>query len=261
MYPAEIDEPTIGDVAEYLTKFGVTKRLEERNVVVPAQTLNFCPDEIISSGAFISHMEAADLFWIQPQPQEVDDIMESIEVIAAPATFINGPELKGVANGTAGLAFFPSDEQWYRAVVEGSDAEGNVHVNYIDFGNSGTVTASQLREMPPALAQYPAMAFKCCLDAIETLDEHCIQEFINSVPEVPLAVKLIRLTDATLTVRLYHADGTDVIDSLKLSLRDSDETVAAAGPDLMTFDEDMARGNIHLVFINVSNINIFNSNK
>lgn len=139
MYPVEIDEPKIGDVAQYLTKVQVVKPIEDYHLVLPSQLLNFNQGEIISNEAFVSFTKSTKTFWIQPNPEEVDVIMSRIELHTTdPALPDERISDKFLTKGTTCLALYPDDAQWYRAVIE-SNGEDNIFVNYIDYGNSGNL--------------------------------------------------------------------------------------------------------------------------
>ena len=136
-YPAEVVEPKIGDVAQHLTKVGVVQPTQDHRIVLPHQSLNFENGDIISREAFVSYTESTSAFWIQPKPEEVNDVMSRIELLSGDPAFIDQRlSDEHLTNGTPCLAIFPDDEQWYRAIVE-SIIEDNISVSYIDYGNSG----------------------------------------------------------------------------------------------------------------------------
>ncbi|XP_063077520.1 tudor domain-containing protein 1 [Engraulis encrasicolus] len=56
-----------------------------------------------------------------------------------------------------------TDGSWYRALVQGVGADGKVQVYFVDYGNSSSVDASQLRSIEQRLLTLPFLAIRCWL--------------------------------------------------------------------------------------------------
>lgn len=62
--------------------------------------------------------------------------------------------------------------------------EGRVQVFLVDYGNKKTVATSSLYWMKPAVAQYPAMATRYCLDSLQPIGDQWTKEALNVFEEV-----------------------------------------------------------------------------
>lgn len=60
-------------------------------------------------------------------------------------------------------AKFSQDNCWYRAEVLAVIPSGNIHVKFIDYGNSDEVTAGSVAKITPALFEYPMYGITCHL--------------------------------------------------------------------------------------------------
>ena len=107
---------------------------------------------------------STDDFYLQKAQSEVNGI----------ATDINSAIRSGSAEsvniapkGSLLLAKFPEDNQWYRCRVEKRLASGDCQVFFVDFGNTATIPAKDIRTCPKnlTLSAIPAQAIRCSLSA------------------------------------------------------------------------------------------------
>ncbi|KAK4011675.1 hypothetical protein OUZ56_020794 [Daphnia magna] len=223
IYNVDLNVPEIGDVAQYLVKNKILcfhNTCSGKEVKVPPQNLDFTPDKIISTGAFMSFAKTPLEFWIQLEPDAVDVLMEQSDTIVTQPEFLNDKTNFVPVAGAFCLAFFSDDRRWYRAVVETLE-QNRVIVNYIDYGNSCTVALDHLRALPVSLADKPAMVFKCCLDGIESpISKDVTEAFLRQVLELVATVKFIKIVNGVLHVRLYNtADGKDLAEKIGLPVK------------------------------------------
>ncbi|KAK9959415.1 hypothetical protein ABG768_009543 [Culter alburnus] len=123
------------------------------------------PPRVIEPGTvsevYISHINSLTNFFVQlaedentlfslsellnsPQPSEKDEIN----------TF-------SVQQGSLVKAMFPEDDSWYRAVVKDTAENGNIQVEFIDFGNEATVSPFEICLLDERLLSYPRFSIHC----------------------------------------------------------------------------------------------------
>jgi len=72
--------------------------------------------------------------------------------------------------GSHVIALFPEDGDFYRAQILSIDGQ-SIHVRYIDFGNSATVSLKELKVLPDKMFEYAACATRITLNQVpRTLD-------------------------------------------------------------------------------------------
>lgn len=93
--------------------------------------------------------------------QEVsDEVAKFTELISKTLmdSFPKSPQLTTIPSvGTYVAAVYPEDGEIYRGLVTGVSGD-SINISYIDWGNSDTVSLSQVRALPEELYQYP----RCC---------------------------------------------------------------------------------------------------
>ncbi|XP_057380222.1 uncharacterized protein LOC130702570 isoform X2 [Daphnia carinata] len=223
IYNVDLSVPEIGDVAQYLVKNKILcfhNICSGKEVKVPPQNLDFVPDKIISTGAFVSFAKTPMEFWIQLDPNSVDVLMEKSDTIVTQPEFLNDKTSFVPVPGVFCLAFFSDDRRWCRAIVETVEPN-RVVVNYIDYGNSCAVALDHLRALPVSLADKPAMAFKCCLDGIESpVSTEVTASFLGQVLDFVATVKCIKIVNGVLHVRLSNtADKKDLTEKIGLLIK------------------------------------------
>ena len=207
-YPVKLDFPGLGSVAQLLLDRGYV-----HSTLLPARTKVFEAEETISTAAFVTYVVCPTKFWIQLRPDEVNLVTEEIEVVTAQLDDL--PPLDTLTPGSSCLALFPDDSCWYRATIDTVDGE-SVKVLYIDYGNSSLVDRTRLRKLPDSLRQYPALAIMCSLEGVGNL-VGVDKLFQNLVLDLTFTVKFVQLVADCVYVRLYHADGIDLIQTLTLT--------------------------------------------
>lgn len=204
-------DPKIGDVASYLTRHKVVVRPTPEVTLAP-QHLNFTPGMLISNRAFVSHLNSISEFWIQPEPNAVDLLMELIDATALRPEFISEASFSP-AVGKPCLAYFAEDGRFYRAVLNTVDVE-SASVFYIDYGNKSTVQIADLKALPADLAQQPALAVKCALDGLDASSRDLDDVFSDLTLDATVAVKFVKIVDDVVYVRLLDKAGKDLNEQL-----------------------------------------------
>ena len=73
---------------------------------------------------------------------------------------------EAIYSGVACCTVFHEDGAYYRAQVIEVAKGGKVEVQFVDYGNSTSVCASDLFVLPPKLRSIPAQAVQCCLEGV-----------------------------------------------------------------------------------------------
>lgn len=103
---------------------------------------------------------------------ELDTVMNMMHETyheGTPPDFVTAP----LEVGDVIASMFTEDETWYRAFVSGLKPDGGVSVTFIDYGNSETISKSDIgqrvRRLAKELLRYPAMrGVVCSLSRVST---------------------------------------------------------------------------------------------
>lgn len=116
----------------------------------------------MEASVFISHCNSPSSFFVQLATDE-DDIYALVEKL-------NDGQLKGVNIDTTDIhegdlvrAVFPDDNSWYRAAVRKSTGDA-IDVEFVDFGNTATVSPSKLCQLEQSFALIPRYSIHCSLN-------------------------------------------------------------------------------------------------
>ncbi|XP_047197519.1 tudor domain-containing 6 [Hippoglossus stenolepis] len=100
--------------------------------------------------------------------------------------------------GSPCLAFFPSDNRWYRArVIHRTDY--SLHVVFIDYGNESDIDINNVRSLPQTLLDVAPQAFLCSLNGFDeskgSWDDQVYDDFYNLLVDKPLRVTVLNMED------------------------------------------------------------------
>lgn len=114
---------------------------------------------------FVSAVEGDGDVWLQevgPNCTELDGLVEAMTSVYDNLTSTHD-RLSRVSVGTLCVAPFGSDSSWYRAVVEGLDANGTATLRFVDFGDTSVVELATLKALRLAGNVYDLLdAMLCC---------------------------------------------------------------------------------------------------
>lgn len=130
--------------------------------------------------------DTEDLKLLSKLAQEAGQVQQDVMV----------PETLGP--GSPCLALFPSDAQWYRAMImERSD--NTLHVVFVDYGNESDVSISDVRPLPQGLLEIVPQAFLCSLTGFDkskgTWDDQVYDEFYNLLVDKSLCLTAFSMED------------------------------------------------------------------
>ena len=124
--------------------------------------------------AFVTHVESVELFYLQVAKQDTIATLSEMSTRASQES-----PLTNVSVGTYCMAIF--EEVYYRAkVIEMISAKEAV-VQFIDFGNSETISTDKLRLCDLQSALAPAMAIPCALASAPRLRKGANEFFTELV--------------------------------------------------------------------------------
>uniref|UniRef100_A0A2C9KL44 Tudor domain-containing protein 5 n=1 Tax=Biomphalaria glabrata TaxID=6526 RepID=A0A2C9KL44_BIOGL len=125
---------------------------------------------------FVSYIVTPALFWVQLRGTEttvaLEDLMDDIEKIyeskKLSREYFMTPAI--AKKGLLCAAIYPEDRYWYRAVIM-DIKEPFYEVFYVDYGNTCSVTVSQLRLLKAKFLKLPAQAIQARLSHLHPVGE------------------------------------------------------------------------------------------
>lgn len=232
VFPVDLTVPGVGDASSHLLRLGAVQSTAVEVVddaVLTEQNLQFTQGEIIATKAVIPFVKSANAFWIQLDPDLVDEIMDRTDSLSLQPEFDSGRfALAHLVVGRPCLACFAEDGRWYRARVD--DVKGDmVTVYFIDYGNSSQINVKNIKRLPYDLAQQPALAYRCALDGAAVVSDKTKADFEAIAVEFVGSVKFVKNVDGILHVRLLTSDdGRDLNDQLGFRARPEETEVYVA---------------------------------
>ena len=231
------------DLNQKIIELGQAAPLEEKPTSEEASStattlstshrLSLAPDEMLCNQGFISHASSISEFFIQPDSNGVDVLMDKIDALALRPDFMNDASFVP-AVGKFCLSFFPLDGRFYRAMVVKVEEE-SITVLYIDYGNTSTLKITDLKPLPSDLAQQPALAVKCALDGISPTTKEADDFFIDLVSDLDVTAKCVKVAEDRVYVRLFDAAGHDLNQKIleqihRLQMEKHSDTTEASSP-------------------------------
>ncbi|KAK6297674.1 hypothetical protein J4Q44_G00322570 [Coregonus suidteri] len=155
------------------------KRAQQKEIVVPKAKvkdlpkLTDLPSKSIKPGmvadVFVSHCNSPQSFFVQLIKEE-DDIYSIVEKLNDEQSTAATIHTKDLSQGDLVNAEFPDDSSWYRAVV--SEILGNemALVEFIDFGNTATVSVSKICRLDKHFLEIPRFSIHCFLSGVTAVE-------------------------------------------------------------------------------------------
>eukprot|EP01137_Pigoraptor_chileana_P032464 Opistho-2@21860 len=166
-------------------------------------------------------------FWAQPAASsaKLNELMGALA-----EHFEAHPPLPGSYSPKTGdlvAALFSADETWYRARVQKVVSAGDVHVHYVDFGNSEAVPSTSLAILPSQYHSLPAQAVEYKLAFVSPpMDEEWAFEAANLLRDLIL--------NKTLKINVeYKKDNKTHVTALEDGAGDITRVVLAEGLGLL----------------------------
>uniref|UniRef100_A0A8C3YS85 Tudor domain-containing protein 1 n=1 Tax=Catagonus wagneri TaxID=51154 RepID=A0A8C3YS85_9CETA len=103
-------------------------------------------------------------------------------------------------------AFFVGDGNWYRALVKEISPNGNIKVQFVDYGNAEEVIADELRMIPSKFLKLPFQGLHCWLEDIQPRNKHwtkdAIARFQTCVSGIKLQARVVEISENGVGVEL-----------------------------------------------------------
>ncbi|XP_043075776.1 tudor domain-containing 6 [Puntigrus tetrazona] len=139
------------------------------------------PVKIIQPGleaeVTISHCNSPCSFFVQFATDE-DDIYSLVEKLNADQSHCANIDPSDIYEGDMVCAMFPEDNSWYRAAVRKNICD-TVDVEFLDFGNTATISASKIRCLDQSFASFPRYSIHCSVHKlnVESGDQELAPNF------------------------------------------------------------------------------------
>ncbi|XP_070552424.1 uncharacterized protein [Ptychodera flava] len=116
-----------------------------------------------SEEIMVTHYIDPEHFWCQLLCSEakLNSLMEDVDAYCSASKPFGGKQPWGL--GIPCLAQYTENCQWYRAVVTGIKHNGDVEVQYVDYGNEEILSPSKVMEIPEKFTALPIQAVHCSL--------------------------------------------------------------------------------------------------
>lgn len=153
---------------------------------------------------YVSHIEGVTLFFVQrlESSPDLDDLMEQMVDHYGNESAITIAPSKGMIC----VALFGDDGSWYRARVI-SLAGDDVTLYYLDYGNTDTVSVTEIQPIKDEYCVLPAQAIKCATTA--TIGD---DEFIETILNMECVVTATKVTAGnTHFVEMTKMDGEPLL--------------------------------------------------
>ncbi|XP_067995429.1 tudor domain-containing protein 1 isoform X2 [Melanerpes formicivorus] len=112
-------------------------------------------------------------------------------------------------NGEPCCAVYSADGNWYRALVQNTASQGNIEVQFVDYGNSEQVPLDKIRQISPSFLTLPFQGIKCWLSGIKPSNGKWIPEATARFCTCTSGIKL----QATVNSFSSHGAGVELIDN------------------------------------------------
>ncbi|XP_043597513.1 maternal protein tudor-like isoform X1 [Bombus pyrosoma] len=193
----------------------VSEMLVEDHHAVKIHTEEELIDEIVDVeldpySAFVSHINSPNEFWVQEE-KSVGNLEIMTDRFLVAHMF---PKVDEIKENLLCVAKYPEDDCWYRARVV-SHSDSATRVIYIDYGNSATST--EIRAIPPDLADIPPLSRKCRLimpEGITKWSEKACKEFVTLAADGATIFLLDVIDEGETSSVKLTLDGKNVTDML-----------------------------------------------
>ena len=171
---------------------------------------------------YVAFSDSPGRFWLQLS--NCSATLSLIDVTLADEAIVSSLQAlprEAVFTGAACCVVFADDGVFYRANI--IEVKGQkVEVQFVDYGNSTTVTTADLLEIPPSLSVIPAQATQCCLEGVRPLKKDWTTEscdaFANGTTDVELDAHFVdELTHEVFTVDLLNPETGSTISEMLVS--------------------------------------------
>ena len=178
----------------------------------------------VQAKVFVAFTDSPGRFWLHlsNSSSSLDSITSSLQGDSITSSLQPLPQ-GAIFPGVGCLTKFPEDKQFYRAQVI-QIAKGKVDVQFVDYGNNITVSASNIFALPPDLISIPAQAVQCCLEGARPTQKDWSKEscelFARKTLNIELDAQFVdELTPEVFNVVLHNPEIGSTISEMLISNR------------------------------------------
>ncbi|KAJ8275209.1 hypothetical protein COCON_G00098340, partial [Conger conger] len=162
---SELNEPPRNSQDEYGGDLCTVSNTQEQNF----PKLDDLPSKSVKPGlsaeVFVSHCDSPSSFFVQLTDEE-NEIFSVVEKLNKDPSALKQVDTSKLQQGDLVNAEFADDCSWYRAAVREKMGNHKVQVEFIDFGNTATVSSSKLCRLDKQFLQLPRYSIPCFLSGI-----------------------------------------------------------------------------------------------
>ncbi|KAH6922417.1 hypothetical protein HPB50_013530 [Hyalomma asiaticum] len=171
---------------------------------------------MVRQACTVSHVDSLSSFYLlfSTKVDVLADFADKLQnaLASTPPTVVETPD-----TSTLYAALYSDDGLWYRARVEGPAEEGGLKVRFVDYGNVETVKS--VVSLDSEEFSVEPFCIECQLADVQDADDlNAVEIFKDLVLDADLLVETVK-SEKPMTVRLFTADGVDLLSKLPLKRR------------------------------------------
>nr|XP_006626067.1 PREDICTED: tudor domain-containing protein 6 isoform X1 [Lepisosteus oculatus]XP_015205868.1 PREDICTED: tudor domain-containing protein 6 isoform X1 [Lepisosteus oculatus] len=151
--------------------FGSRENVVQKIKSLPLPKLQDLPSKCIKPGlvceVYVSHSNSPSSFFVQLTKEE-EEIYLIVEKLNRDLPAISCVDIDKLQPDDLVCAEFPDDNSWYRAVVKNTYGNGTLDVEFIDFGNTATISSSNIRWLDKSFLKVPRLSVHCLLSGVQS---------------------------------------------------------------------------------------------
>ena len=160
----------------------------------------------------VTHVNSPCDFYCVPasETESLDKLSEELFLYANSSS---STTMKFVPHvGATCVAMFSEDGGWYRGEVNTVEPDSHIVVQFVDYGNTGTIDADHILPLKSQHVAMPTKAYWCSItDNLEQVySQSEVDHFKNLVLDQEFEMEVCSSTVDSLTVKLYDAAGKEV---------------------------------------------------
>ena len=194
---------------------------EPEQVVLPCATQY--PDVTVPSDkceVYVSQVTSPGEFYVQLVSNEtaLNELLEKVDSLYSGLSETE----KTLVEPRAGMPCCAvQDKVWYRAVVH-DNTDAGVSVKFVDYGNTETVDAQQVKQLDGVLGRLAPFAFECCFAGLRPTggwSDDAADQLFNLTDQKVLTVEFLTTDAAPYSVALWDG-ATNIGDEMSSALPD-----------------------------------------
>ncbi|XP_052252046.1 tudor domain-containing 6-like isoform X2 [Dreissena polymorpha] len=193
------DEPKKGGAVSVK---GAVKSVIKSQQLVPS-------DELVSM--LVTHISALDAIYLQLQ----GETLEAFAQVLLELNQTSESESVYLPKVSENIAAKFDDGTWYRGFVEKKLDTKKFAVRFVDYGNTGIVDVSNIRNLKAEHCDLQELAVRCQLLGSEGSNDHeVLSELQELMVDKPVMVKFVSFTNGIYSILMYLPDGVTCVNTI-----------------------------------------------